>query len=237
VYVFNPQPDDAADRERSCVEEAAELGDRLSEMRLENPDRSVRSFLEKVREEPLSSATVRRLAYTVALGLQKMIIRFAGTISRDRIEQLPDPFLVIQDARHLDDLICGLSAAIGRAVSYVSEAREKEIRDERSALVLSYLDDHYAEPISLDDVAEVAGMHPARFSTWFKATQGVNYIDYLTGLRIETAKKLLRRDNALVKDVALASGFQNARYFGQVFKKIVGITPSRYHFYHVREHL
>lgn len=234
VYTFVPEPEDSSDRERACFEKAAELADRLSEMHLDDPAGSVRQFLEMVRPEPLSSTTVRRLAYTIGLGLQKMLVRFAGSAVHDGIAELPDPFLVIQEALHLDDLIRDLSDATERAVSYVSHAREQQITDERLSLVLSYLDEHYSEPISLDHVAEVAGMHPSRFSTWFKATQGVNYIDYLTRLRIETAKKRLRRNDALVKEVALASGFQDARYFGQVFKKIVGITPSRYHFLHVR---
>lgn len=233
VYTYEPPAPGAEERERACYEAAAVLADRIASLHAEDPAQEVSAFLRRLRDEPFTSVTVRRLAYTVALGLQRLISRMTASPEPAGVQSLPDPFEIIRAARHLGDVIDELPDATRQAVQVALDARAREITDERLETVLAFLDEHYHEPISLDDVAEVAGMHPSRFSTWFKATHGVNYIDYLTRLRIERAKERMRRPEALVKDVAAASGFQDSRYFAQVFKKLVGIPPSRYQFLHV----
>jgi YesN/AraC family two-component response regulator len=233
VYRYSPEPFDLDERVRTSFSDAASLSERISSMALSDPARDVRAFLCGLQEQPFASTIVRRLAYTVALGVQRLIVRFAGPTTDREVEELPDPFTLIEEATHLEEMIDRLPIAAQRAAEYVSHARERRVRDERLNAVLTFLDEHFRDPISLDDAAEVAGMHPARFSSWFKNVQGINYIDYLTRLRIETAKRKLREPDALVKDVAASAGFQDPRYFGQVFKKLVGITPGRYHALHV----
>lgn len=92
----------------------------------------------------------------------------------------------------------------------------------------TYIDQNYARDLSLDDVAREVGISPYYFSKLFKEQTGQNFIDYLTRLRIETAKRLLVDPAMSVKEVCLRSGYSNQNYFSRIFKKSTGMTPTEY---------
>lgn len=56
----------------------------------------------------------------------------------------------------------------------------------------------------------------------------MNFTEYLTGLRIETAKALLKNRELSIKQVCLDSGYANPNYFSRIFKKWTGITPTEF---------
>ena len=92
----------------------------------------------------------------------------------------------------------------------------------------TYIDQNYARDLSLDDVAREVGISPYYFSKLFKEQTGQNFIDYLTGLRIETAKHLLEDPAMSVKEICIRSGYSNQNYFSRIFKKSTGMTPTEY---------
>lgn len=235
VYWYTPEPPDIETRLHRSLNHAAELADRISMLHVDEPVAETQRFLSSLETCPFDSTSVRRIAYTVALGIQRLLNRYVSGQETAPMDVLPDPFAIIEHGRHLHEITRDLSVAVDKAVTFVQNSRRQESTDDRLAAVREFIQEHFRDPISLDDVAAEAGMHPARFSTWFKEAQGINYIDYLTRLRVETAKSLLRDPRVFVKDVARKSGFQDPRYFGQVFKKHVGITPTRYQFLHGRE--
>lgn len=90
-----------------------------------------------------------------------------------------------------------------------------------------YLQQNYMKDVSLDHCADHIGMNPFFLSKSFKQVTGKNFIDYLTGLRMEKAKELLRESGLKINDVAEQVGYQHS-YFNRIFKKLEGMTPSRY---------
>jgi two-component system response regulator YesN len=94
--------------------------------------------------------------------------------------------------------------------------------------VLEYIQSHYREDISLQSVAGHFHLNKSYLSQLFKQQTGENFSNYLTRLRIEKAKELLRMPDQNLFSVCEAVGFWNTSYFGQVFKKSVGLTPSDY---------
>jgi len=90
-----------------------------------------------------------------------------------------------------------------------------------------YLGQNYMYDISLDNCADHIGTNPFYLSKAFKSVTGVNFIDYLTNLRMEKAKELLRESALKINDVAEQVGYQHS-YFNRIFKRIEGMTPSRY---------
>ncbi|MNE38783.1 HTH-type transcriptional regulator YesS [compost metagenome] len=90
-----------------------------------------------------------------------------------------------------------------------------------------YIQEHYMDNISLDSCADYTGTSPFLLSKSFKRVTGQNFIDYLTELRIEKAKELLRDTDLKMNDVALQVGYQQS-YFNRIFKKQEDITPTRY---------
>jgi len=82
--------------------------------------------------------------------------------------------------------------------------------------------------ISLDSVSAILNLSSAYFSTLFKRTFHVNFLDYLTELRMEAAKELLADPLRSTAEVANMVGYESANYFTRAFKKKVGMTPTDY---------
>ena len=105
-------------------------------------------------------------------------------------------------------------------------------REERSGDIIrtarKYIEDHFDKDISLDDVSRVVNISPYYFSKVFKEESGLNFIEYLTNIRIEHAKKLLENSNLSVKEICVSCGYTDPNYFSRSFKKNVGVTPTEY---------
>ena len=71
-------------------------------------------------------------------------------------------------------------------------------------------------------------MNPAYFSRYFKKNAGINFIDYLTGLRVDEAKKLLMQPQLKVYQVCDRVGYSNLHHFYRLFKQYTGLTPMAY---------
>ena len=93
---------------------------------------------------------------------------------------------------------------------------------------LQYLGDHYQEDISLEAVAEAAGVSPGHLSHLFSDEIGINYSSYLAKYRIETAKKLLQTRDISVNELSQMVGFNSPGYFRKVFKKWAGCTVNEF---------
>ena len=92
-----------------------------------------------------------------------------------------------------------------------------------------YVKQNFCNPnITLISVAEHVHMSPAHFSTVFSQTVGKPFIAYLTGLRIEKAKKLLVSGDMKLSDIAMEIGYNEPNYFSHVFRKSEGMTPKEY---------
>ena len=87
---------------------------------------------------------------------------------------------------------------------------------------------HYAEEISLEDVARHVVLNPSYFSSFFKAETGTGFIKYLQYVRMEQAKKLLRESHLRIEDIARKVGYRDLKYFNIIFRNETGAAPSEY---------
>lgn len=94
--------------------------------------------------------------------------------------------------------------------------------------VLRYIEDHYSEEISLDDLASIAGMNPKYFCRFFKQITQKTPIHYLNYYRIECAREQLSTTDASITEIALRCGFNDISYFIKTFHKYMGMTPRQY---------
>ena len=93
--------------------------------------------------------------------------------------------------------------------------------------VKKYLKHNYMlYDISLDSVSAILNLNASYFSSLFKRTFGVNFLDYLTELRMDAARELLRDPLRSTAEVAGMVGYESANYFTRAFKKKVGMTPT-----------
>lgn len=107
-------------------------------------------------------------------------------------------------------------------------ASETTDSEKWSDAVVAFVKAEYQNNITLEDAAQSVGLSTYYFSRSFKQAFGKTFVEYLTAVRIEQAKKLLKSGGASVKSVCLAVGYSEPNYFGRVFKREVGLTPSEY---------
>lgn len=160
----------------------------------------------------------------------QMLVRM--DLSLDQ-EELPIDYLsgqihyAIENALSLD----ALKAAVSEPVSYIFENIHKAVQAQNTRpirMVLKYIEEHYTDPIRLEDAALLVTLNPAYLSNIFKKETGENFVDYLNSYRIGQARELLKDSNLSINEIAYSTGFQDARYFSKLFKKYVGITPKDY---------
>lgn len=107
--------------------------------------------------------------------------------------------------------------------------RREEPGEERPIVSITrYLQEHLAQDISLGLLAEEFHLSPQYISQLFKSEIGVNYLSYLTNIRMERAKKLLLSTGLSIGEIGSQLGFGDYRVFTKVFKKSEGVTPSQF---------
>ncbi len=93
---------------------------------------------------------------------------------------------------------------------------------------IRYMEEHYMDEITLEEIARYVGVSPQHFSKTFKDENGINYIDWLTNLRIDIAKRLLAEGKSTIKEICYMVGYNDPNYFSRIFRKIIGTSPTEF---------
>lgn len=91
-----------------------------------------------------------------------------------------------------------------------------------------YIDEHYAENLSLEQLTRISLMQKSHFMHQFKRYFGTSPIKYLNGVRMENAKLLLTNTDRSITEIAADVGFNTPAYFSEMFLRSVGATPSAF---------
>jgi AraC-like DNA-binding protein len=94
--------------------------------------------------------------------------------------------------------------------------------------LLGHLEQHYAEPLTIDDLAKVARMSQSTLFRVFRHIMGRSPVDYLIRLRVGKAAQILRRESLRITEVSEAVGFSDSNYFSRQFHQVMGVTPREY---------
>lgn len=108
----------------------------------------------------------------------------------------------------------------------MSEADARKIS--RYKAIISYIENHYGEAVSLQQLAETIPCNSQYLCRFFREIAGISPIQYLIGYRLERACSLLVQTARPVTEIALDCGFDNISYFIRKFKAIKGCTPKEY---------
>ncbi len=92
----------------------------------------------------------------------------------------------------------------------------------------SFINRNYMKDLSLDDISRYCNISSYYFSKLFKQETGENYVEYLSRVRIENAKKMLSDSEASIKEISYSVGFSDPNYFSRAFKKYEGVSPTEY---------
>ena len=105
---------------------------------------------------------------------------------------------------------------------------EKEVKYKKIYEVMEYMHNNYSINSTVTDYAGMCGLSPDRFAHLFREVTDVSPHRYITNIRIERARYLLKNTNLNVCEIALSVGMSDPLYFSRIFKKYTGISPSEY---------
>ena len=97
---------------------------------------------------------------------------------------------------------------------------------QKTKQIISYITEHYREPLTMEQMARVCGFSESHFMKFFKSTIGITFTECLNNYRLSRAYALLPASDASISEVAAACGFDNTSYFNRLFKRKYGITPT-----------
>jgi len=110
--------------------------------------------------------------------------------------------------------------------------QRKRMKQTRSSKLIEqverYIEEHFQENVSLSQIAEAFHYHPSYLSRLYKEQTGNAIMDQVNALKIRHAKTLLSDSTEKITSIARQCGFQSTKYFNQVFKKHVGMSPAAY---------
>jgi len=98
----------------------------------------------------------------------------------------------------------------------------------RLGRTLDFLENHYTESLTLDQLARIANMSPSTLYRAFQRSFQTSPIDYLIRYRIQKAIELFTGDDLTITEIALQVGFNDSNYFSRQFRQHLGIAPSQY---------
>ena len=187
----------------------------------------VRDYFHAIGQEPMESLVFRNY---VVLNIRFSVLSFLKKMGYDDAEL---------SREETDDVVEKTSQSIEASVLYAEDILKRAIviRDEnagnqnRNVLdqAVNFINEHYMdEEISLNKAAHVANVSANHFSALFSQNMGQTFIEYLTTLRMNKAKELLRCTSRRSSEIAGDVGYKDAHYFSYLFKKTQGMTPSEY---------
>lgn len=193
----------------------------------EETENFVKDYFYAIGQEPMESLVFRNY---VILNVRFSVISFIKGLGCDtnEMESADTEEVLAESGKNMESPIAYAKKMISQAI---------EIRDQNSGnknrsilkTAVDFIDSHYMEEdISLNTVANVANVSSNHFSALFSQNMGQTFIEYLTTLRMNKAKELLRCTGMRSSEIAGEIGYKDAHYFSYLFKKTQGMTPSDY---------
>lgn len=204
------------------------LVDSVKAGNLEAVDKDFRALSETVNS--LGSADkeyVKNFYFNTISLINSIRVSLSASDKQENEVTLANLYKLIEKCDNLSDLNAVLEDATRQTVAKVNEFNNNNMKLLMRKAV-DYLAKHYAEQITLNQVADKLYVSNFYLSRMFKKELGINFIDYLNDLRIEKAKELLSDARYKTYEVAEAVGVPNSHYFSKLFRKHVGMTASEY---------
>lgn len=134
----------------------------------------------------------------------------------------------VHEAANLNESIGMLKKAFTSQMETSIRSQTKEDGHSLVEKAKQYILNHYHKDLSIEEVAEVVDLSISHFCTLFKQVSGYTFLEYLTECRMEKAKYILKNTSVKVYQIAPLVGYQDPKYFTQVFKRATGRTPSEF---------
>ena len=187
----------------------------------------VKDYFYAIGQEPMESLVFRNY---VILNVRFSVITFLKGLGCDTEGMEPENTeeILAESGKNIESAITYAKKMISQAITIRDQNSGNKNRSILKTAV-DFIDEHYMdEDISLNTAANVANVSSNHFSELFSQNMGQTFIEYLTTLRMNKAKELLRCTGMRSSEIAGEVGYKDAHYFSYLFKKTQGMTPSEY---------
>lgn len=185
----------------------------------------VENFYNKLCVDKLPS---KKFLQKITISLCSRIYKFCidkNINVKDIFDSELEIFDKLEDCETIMELKIYICSVLNNVVDKIKEVSKKNVV---ITLAVEYIIKNYNKDISLEVVSKELYISTGYLSLLFKQEMKVNFIDFISNYRIEKAKELLKDNSLKNYQVARQVGFNDEKYFSQLFKKHTGITPTQY---------
>ena len=206
-----------------------DMGELLEQLKRKQYRKAFTGFLEYAC---LRSMDYRTDIFEFKSSLGNFIFNVATTLGKMKVETGSlenakyDYFRKIDEARYAGEAIAVVEAFIREAQRAIGETNTSV--NPNMDRLLEYIQDHYADPITLTGVARQFHFNASYLSSYFASYNGEGFSEYLNKIRLEKAMELLLTTELTISEISASVGYSDQSYFTKVFKKQTGISPSQF---------
>jgi len=168
------------------------------------------------------------------LFMQENVIRNQAARMRlaDKFFELADTYFgeselyALHSARLLIEITEMMADNVPHTVKSEQESQSARANSRRINRMTEYIEEHYAEKLTLDDIAALDHISPYHASHFFKEMAGMSFQDYLNQVRFEHAIQLIHSSDLKLIDICMETGFSSTRYLNQMFEKNYGCSAK-----------
>jgi two-component system response regulator YesN len=152
----------------------------------------------------------------------------AGAPLREVNRITKESFDICDETTDFEKLCFLTTKTMGEFIDTVYENRQNKKTSLHLTKAIEYIMNHYADDLTLSGVADSVFVSEFYLSHLFRKEMNTTFSDYVSRVRIEKAKDLLRDATVQIWEVAEQSGFNDPNYFAKIFKKYSGVSPKEY---------
>lgn len=223
VYADALQPVEEAKIEYP-MEKERQLSETIQTLNAEKLTALMAQWRKEMEQKAYSRELIERVMLEFAVALNRQFQHW-HTQAAFPLEALLD---ILRSSESLADMMSIFERTL---VDWMKDIRETPAREDGKSVVekaKAYIENFYHKDLGIDEIADSVHLSVSHFCSIFKQESGFTFLEYLTKVRIDKACFMLRNTDVKIYQVAPLVGYQDAKYFTQVFKKLTGLTPSEY---------
>jgi two-component system response regulator YesN len=185
----------------------------------------VQRFIQVQLEDPqVTLESLEALVHSVAISAHRWLERVMTATGREStMEESPKHFQLKLSVTPKDTLFQYLNSVMKLYHNRLGEGQATHAQK-----AMAYIEEHLGSDVGLQQVARHVHLHPNHLSEVFKKETGITFGDYVTRQKIQRAMEILTISPAKISEVAARVGYEDVKYFSQIFKKYTGKTPSEF---------
>lgn len=203
-----------------------ELLEHIKSLDIESAGRTLKKITECIVENAGSIEHIKYFHFQIITHIMYSLLDIVIEFPENEMSNL-HIFENIQKAETINELHEFLYSLISKCVLLIEDLKKRQ----HTSLVsktIDYILKHYQSDLSIEEISRNVFLSTRHISSIFKAETGLTIYDYITRLRMETAKDLILADNRKIHEVAKTVGYSNIQTFLRLFKKFYGMTPVQY---------